>query len=90
MYILSNNTFQCSNDFFPESGCDIPEAYHGEWYSFELGQDISTSITADKWSRTSTQEELECVAKFTHEQQQGFIEETDSSMVNTTMLMAVV
>lgn len=70
--------------------CQIPEAYHGDWYSQEGGADIQTNVAFDKWSKISTpQEVLECVQIFKHPQQDSIIGAMNSSMHNSTMLMAI-
>ena len=71
--------------------CKIPSAYHGDYYTQEGGADVITNVAFDKWSRISVpQEELECIQNYTHPQQASIIGGLNSSMVNTTMLMAVV
>ncbi|XP_061180042.1 uncharacterized protein LOC133188577 [Saccostrea echinata] len=46
--------------------CTIPDYFHGDWYSQELGADIITKITADKWDSNEDDTELTCEDIFIH------------------------
>ena len=86
---LSTNLNLCILFVFVDQRCNIPAGYFGEWYSQEGGADIITKVEATKWSVTSTpQEELECIQIVKHKQE-GLIDGgMNSSMINSTMLMA--
>lgn len=56
--------------------CKINTNYTGEWYSQEIGRDIFTIVSEDKWG------DLVCLDKYEHPIEGDFKEG-----VNTTMLM---
>ena len=46
--------------------CNIPDYFHGDWYSRESGKDIRTLVNADKWDSNEDDSELNCEDIFIH------------------------
>lgn len=46
--------------------CNIPDYFHGDWYSRESGKDIRTLVNADKWDSNKYATILNCEDIFIH------------------------
>lgn len=46
--------------------CNIPDYFHGDWYSFEYGRDTKTLVNADKWDSNKYATILNCEDIFIH------------------------
>ncbi|CAL1544750.1 unnamed protein product [Lymnaea stagnalis] len=56
--------------------CEIPESYWGDWYSMEVGRDVFTIVSKDKWG------DMVCLDRHNHPIEGSFVQG-----INTTMLM---
>lgn len=63
--------------------CNIPDFYHGNWYTQEAGVDIDTLVNGDLWQiQTQPGIRLECIQSYTH-----IIKGVEQDGQNRTMLM---
>nr|XP_022345141.1 uncharacterized protein LOC111137784 isoform X2 [Crassostrea virginica] len=46
--------------------CNIPDYFHGDWYSFEYGRGTNTFVNADKWDSNKYATILNCEDIFIH------------------------